>query len=87
MPNNKIDKIAHTRLDNHEKLCRIMQRQTHERLRELSTGKNFTLLDGDIVRNNLSKGLGFSKEDRKTNVRRIGWVASQIVKNNGIWRI
>ena len=55
-----------------------------ERLRELSTGKNFTLLDGDIVRNNLSKGLGFSKEDRKTNVRRIGWVASQIVKNNGI---
>ena len=34
--NNKIDKIAHTRLDNHEKLCRIMQRQTHERLRELS---------------------------------------------------
>jgi hypothetical protein len=36
MPNNRIDKIAHTRLDNHEKLCRIMQRQTHERLRELS---------------------------------------------------
>ena len=36
MLNNKIDKIAHTRLDNHEKLCRIMQRQTHERLRELS---------------------------------------------------
>ena len=36
MPNNKIDKIAHTRLDNHEKLCRIMQSQTHERLRELS---------------------------------------------------
>ena len=36
MPNNKIDIIAHTRLDNHEKLCRIMQRQTHERLRELS---------------------------------------------------
>ena len=36
MPNNKIDKIAHTRLDNHEKLCRIMQRQPHERLRELS---------------------------------------------------
>ena len=36
MSNNKIDKIAYTRLDNHEKLCRIMQRQTHERLRELS---------------------------------------------------
>ena len=36
MSNNKIDKIAHTRLENNEKLCRIMQRQTHERLRELS---------------------------------------------------
>ena len=55
-----------------------------ERLRELSNTKKFTLLDGDIVRTNLSKGLGFSKEDRQTNVRRIGWVASQIVNNNGI---
>ena len=36
MSNNKIDKIAHTRLDNHEKLCRIMQRQTHDRIKELS---------------------------------------------------
>ena len=36
MSNNKMDKIAHPRLDNHEKLCRIMQRQTHERLKELS---------------------------------------------------
>ena len=36
MLNNKIDKIAHTRIDNHEKLCRIMQKQTHERLKELS---------------------------------------------------
>lgn len=33
------------------------------------------LLDGDVVRTNLSKGLGFSKEDRDTNIRRIGWVA------------
>lgn len=43
-----------------------------------------TILDGDIVRKNLSKGLGFSKEDRSTNVRRIGFVASEIVKHNGI---
>ena len=43
-----------------------------------------TILDGDIVRQNLSKGLGFSKEDRSTNVRRIGYVASEIVKHGGI---
>ena len=42
------------------------------------------MLDGDVVRNNLSKGLGFSKEDRSTNVRRIGYVASEIVKHGGI---
>jgi len=42
-----------------------------------------TLLDADIVRLNLSKGLGFSKEDRSTNVRRIGYVASEIVKHGG----
>ena len=41
-------------------------------------------MDGDIIRLNLSKGLGFSKEDRSTNVRRIGYVASEIVKHNGI---
>ena len=43
-----------------------------------------TLLDGDVVRTHLSKGLGFSKEDRDTNVRRIGFVASQIVRHGGI---
>jgi sulfate adenylyltransferase len=43
-----------------------------------------TILDGDIVRKNLSKGLGFSKEDRSTNVRRIGYVAYEIVKHGGI---
>ena len=43
-----------------------------------------TMLDGDIVRQHLSKKLGFTKEDRSTNVRRIGWVASKIVKYNGI---
>ena len=36
------------------------------------------VLDGDVVRTHLSKGLGFSKEDRDTNIRRIGWVASRL---------
>ena len=43
-----------------------------------------TLLDGDIVRTHLSSELGFSKEHRSLNVRRIGFVASEITKNNGI---
>ncbi len=43
-----------------------------------------TLLDGDIVRRNLSNELGFSKEHRDINVRRIGFVASEITKNRGI---
>ncbi|HKU73877.1 MAG TPA: bifunctional sulfate adenylyltransferase/adenylylsulfate kinase [Pyrinomonadaceae bacterium] len=46
-------------------------------------GRNVTLLDGDIVRNHLSKGLGFSKEDRDSNIRRIGFVAAEIVKHQG----
>src|SRR5213075_2533854 len=37
-------------------------------------------LDGDTVRTRLSKGLGFSKEDRDTNIERIGWVASRLVR-------
>lgn len=43
-----------------------------------------TLLDGDVVRTHLSSELGFSKEDREINVRRIGFVASEITKNRGI---
>jgi len=43
-----------------------------------------TLLDGDIVRTNLSSELGFSKRDRDINIRRIGFVASEITKNGGI---
>ncbi len=43
-----------------------------------------TLLDGDLVRKNLSSELGFSKEHRDINIRRIGWVAAQITKNGGI---
>ena len=53
------------------------------RLLELTT-RPVTLLDGDIVRTHLSKGLGFSQEDRSTNVQRIGYVASEIVKHRGI---
>jgi len=47
-------------------------------------GKQVTLLDGDIVRTHLSKGLGFSKEDRDTNILRIGFVASEIVRHKGV---
>lgn len=46
-------------------------------------GRQITTLDGDVVRTHLSKGLGFSKEDRDINIRRIGFVASEIVKHNG----
>ncbi len=47
-------------------------------------GRPVTLLDGDIVRTNLSSELGFSKEHRDINIRRIGFVASEITKNGGI---
>lgn len=50
----------------------------------LEHGRQVTLLDGDIVRTHLSKGLGFSKEDRDTNIRRIGFVAAEIVRHGGI---
>lgn len=43
-----------------------------------------TFLDGDIIREHLSKGLGFSKEDRDENVKRVGFVASEVVKHGGI---
>jgi len=47
-------------------------------------GRQITLLDGDIVRKELSSELGFSKEHRDLNIRRIGFVASEITKNGGI---
>jgi len=47
-------------------------------------GRQISVLDGDVVRTHLSKGLGFSKEDRDTNIRRIGYVASQIVRHGGV---
>lgn len=43
-----------------------------------------TLLDGDIMRQHLSKGLGFSREDRNRNIERIGFVANEIVRHGGI---
>ena len=47
-------------------------------------GRQVTVLDGDVVRTHLSRGLGFSKEDRDTNILRIGFVASEIVRHGGI---
>lgn len=44
-------------------------------------GKKVEILDGDEVRENLSKGLGFSKEDRDTNIKRIGYVAKLLARN------
>jgi sulfate adenylyltransferase len=50
----------------------------------MERGRQVTVLDGDVVRTHLSKGLGFSREDRDANVRRIGFVASEIVRHGGI---
>jgi sulfate adenylyltransferase len=47
-------------------------------------GRQVTVLDGDVVRTHLSKGLGFSKEDRDINIRRIGYVAAEIVRHGGL---
>lgn len=43
-----------------------------------------SLLDGDVVRRNLSAGLGFGREDRERNIRRIGWVAAEIARHGGL---
>ena len=53
------------------------------KLRE-SSHRNVTLLDGDIIRKNLSSELGFSKADRNTNIQRVGFVAAEITKHKGI---
>jgi sulfate adenylyltransferase len=50
----------------------------------LEAGRRTTILDGDVVRTHLSKGLGFSKEDRDTNIRRIGFVAAELVRHGGV---
>ncbi|KRE78539.1 adenylyl-sulfate kinase [Arthrobacter sp. Soil763] len=54
-----------------------------ERL-QLADGRPVTLLDGDDVRRLLSSGLGFSRQDRELNVRRLGWVASLVSKSGGV---
>lgn len=57
-----------------------------QRLRQelLPGGRNVEILDGDEVRKNLSAGLGFSKEDRDTNVRRLGYVAGLVARSGGV---
>jgi sulfate adenylyltransferase len=50
----------------------------------LEHGRQVTVLDGDVVRTHLSKGLGFSKDDRDTNIRRIGFVAAELVRHGGV---
>ena len=50
----------------------------------LERGRQVTVLDGDVVRTHLSKGLGFNKEDRDINIRRIGYVAAEIVRHGGV---
>ena len=54
-----------------------------DRLLEQGT-RTVTSLDGDVVRRNLSAGLTFSKADRETNIRRIGWVAAEISRHGGV---
>jgi adenylyl-sulfate kinase len=54
----------------------ILERELREQ------GRKVEVLDGDVVRTHLSKGLGFSKEDRDTNIRRIGWVCEVLTRND-----
>jgi sulfate adenylyltransferase len=56
----------------------------NELYRRYSPDMDITLLDGDIVRNLISSELGFSQEHRNLNIRRIGYIASEIVKHRGI---
>lgn len=49
----------------------------------MEKGRQVTVLDGDVVRTHLSKGLGFSKEDRDINIRRIGFVAAELTRHGG----
>jgi adenylylsulfate kinase len=60
-----------------------LARALAERLRA-DGHEHVELLDGDVAREHLTKGLGFSKEDRDENVRRIGWVASLLARNGVI---
>ena len=53
-----------------------------DRLHE--TDRSLTVLDGDVARRMLSSGLGFSREDRDTNIRRLGWVAAEVARHGGV---
>lgn len=53
------------------------------RLQEIQD-RSITFMDGDVIREHLSKGLGFSKEDRDENVKRVGFVASEVTRHGGI---
>ena len=57
-------------------LARLVEKELSAR------GHKVEVLDGDIIRTNLSKGLGFSKEDRDTNIRRIGFVCNLLTRND-----
>jgi adenylyl-sulfate kinase len=57
-------------------IAAILERDLRDR------GLKVEVLDGDVVRQHLSKGLGFSKEDRDTNIRRIGWVCEVLSRND-----
>lgn len=60
-----------------------LARALHDVLLE-DGARTVTSLDGDVVRRHLSAGLGFSREDRETNIRRIGWVAAEISRHGGM---
>ena len=53
-----------------------------DRLHE--TDRSLTVLDGDVARRMLSSGLGFSRQDRDTNIRRLGWVAAEVARHGGL---
>ncbi len=60
-----------------------LARALHDALLERGD-RTVTSLDGDVVRHHLSKGLGFSRADRETNIARIGWVAAEISRHHGV---
>jgi sulfate adenylyltransferase len=60
-----------------------LARALHDRILEQGQ-RTVTSLDGDVVRRNLSAGLTFSRQDRETNIRRIGWVAAEISRHGGV---
>lgn len=57
-------------------VAEILERELRAR------GRRVEVLDGDVVRTNLSAGLGFSREDRETNMRRVGWVCELLTRND-----